>query len=110
MRSSTLRVTRGFEVSAETLSLETIRDVCAGGPGHFLVHNQTLSRMESDYLYPALVDRCTPQKWAGAPEKDLLERARERTRELLSNSRPGHISDELDHAIRRRFPVRYLGI
>ena len=30
-----LRATRGIEVSNETLSLEAIRDVCVGGPGHF---------------------------------------------------------------------------
>lgn len=103
---SVMRATRGFEVSEETLSLETIRDVCVGGPGHFLGHGQTLSRMESDYFYPAMADRRTPQEWEAAPGKDLLERARARTRELLSAPLPSHIPPEADAEVRRLFPIR----
>ncbi|MFY0310554.1 trimethylamine methyltransferase family protein [Leisingera sp. D0M16] len=106
---SVMRATRGFEVSDETLSLETIRDVCVGGPGHFLGHDQTINRMESDYFYPAMADRRTPQEWAGASNKDLLEHARARTREMLAQPAPAHIPDEVDQAIRRHFPIRRLG-
>lgn len=105
---SVMRATRGFEVSQETLSLETIRDVCVGGPGHFLGHDQTIQRMESDYFYPAMADRRTPQEWAVAKDKDLLERARIRTRELLSNPKPTHIPDEIDADIRKHFPIEKL--
>lgn len=105
MIGAVMRATRGFEVNPATLSLETIRDVCIGGPGHFLGHDQTLSRMESDYFYPALTDRRTPQEWAEAEDKDLLARARARTRELLAAPHPSHIPDEIDAEIRRRFPI-----
>ena len=37
-----LRCVRGIEVNEATLSLETMRDVCLGGPGHYLGHDQTL--------------------------------------------------------------------
>nr|WP_321248967.1 trimethylamine methyltransferase family protein [uncultured Ruegeria sp.] len=109
MIGSVMRATRGFEVSEDTLSLETIRDVCVGGPGHFLAHDQTLNRMESDYYYPAMADRRTPQEWAAATDRDLLERARQRTRELLAAPDPGHIPDRLDAEIRARYPIRRLG-
>ena len=105
---SVMRATRGFEVTRDTLSLETIRDVCVGGPGHFLGHDQTMNRMESDYFYPALADRRTPQEWAAAHDKDLLERARQRTQELLANPPPSHIPDDVDRDIRRLFPIREL--
>ncbi len=105
---SVMRATRGFEVTDETLSLESIRDVCVGGPGHFLGHDQTMNRMESDYFYPALADRRTPQEWATAPDKDLLDRARQRTQELLDNPAPSHITKEIDREIRRQFPVWHL--
>ena len=49
---ATLRTIRGIEVDDETLSVDVIRDACIGGPGHFLGHPQTLSRMQSEYLYP----------------------------------------------------------
>ncbi|MBE1283250.1 MAG: methyltransferase [Rhodobacteraceae bacterium] len=106
MIGSILRATRGFEVSEDTLSLEVIRDVCIGGPGHFLGHDQTLARMECDYYYPALADRRTPQEWAVSADKDLLEKARSRTAELLSAERSGHIGAQLDREIRNRFPIR----
>jgi trimethylamine--corrinoid protein Co-methyltransferase len=106
MIGSVLRAARGFEVSPETLSLEVIRDVCVGGPGHFLGHDQTLNRMESDYYYPALADRRTPQEWAAAPDRDLLEKARARTAELLAAPPPSHIPEEVDAEIRARFPIR----
>lgn len=105
MIGSILRATRGFEVTEETLSLETIRDVCVGGPGHFLGHDQTLTRMQSDYFYPALADRRTPQEWAAASDKDLLARARARTRELLAEPPPGHIDAATDARIRQQFPI-----
>ena len=76
------------------------------GPGHFLGHGDTLARMQSDYFYPALADRRTPQEWAASEETDLLARARARTRELLEAPWPEHIPAEVDAAIRARFPIR----
>ncbi|MEM7172863.1 MAG: trimethylamine methyltransferase family protein [Pseudomonadota bacterium] len=101
-----MRATRGIEVTEQTLSLETIREVCVGGPGHFLGHDQTLERMQSDYFYPALGNRLTPQEWAKTENKDLLAAARERTRDLLDSPPPDHISKDIDQAIRARFPIR----
>ncbi|MCP9481117.1 trimethylamine methyltransferase family protein [Shimia sp. CNT1-13L.2] len=106
MIGSIMRATRGFEVNERTLALETIRDVCVGGPGHFLGHQQTLNRMQSDYYYPALADRRTPQEWAAAEDKDLLERARARTRELLAAPPPPHIAPDIDADIRAHYPIR----
>ncbi|MEL6282568.1 MAG: trimethylamine methyltransferase family protein [Pseudomonadota bacterium] len=101
-----MRATRGIEVTDETLSLEAIREVCIGGPGHFLGHDQTLSRMQSDYFYPALGDRTTPQEWADNGAEDLLAQARRRTREILDEPVVAHIPPEIDAEIRARFPIR----
>jgi trimethylamine--corrinoid protein Co-methyltransferase len=53
---ATQRVIRSVRVDEETLSFETIRDVCLNGPGHYLGSDQTLQLMERDYVYP-LVSR-----------------------------------------------------
>ena len=60
--------------------------------------------MESDYFYPALADRRTPQEWANADDGDLLERARQRTAEMLAAPHPMHISPA-DRDIRARFDI-----
>ena len=74
--------------------------------GHFLGHDQTLNRMESDYFYPDLADRRTPQDWADSGSPDLLEQARVRTRELLAEPPPQHIPADIDAEIRLHFPIR----
>lgn len=101
-----LRATRGIEVTEETLSFDTIRDVCIGGPGHFLAHSQTMERMQSDYYYPATGNRSTPQEWRDIGSPDLLEVAREKTREMLSQPWPSHIDPAVDAEIRKRFPIK----
>ena len=45
MIGSIIRTARRLVVTEETLSLETIREVCEDGPGHFLGHDQTISLM-----------------------------------------------------------------
>ncbi len=101
-----MRATRGIEVSEETLSLDAVKDVCIDGPGHFLAHPQTMALMQSDYYYPTMGDRQTPQEWCDSGATDLLAQARERTRELLARPLPRHIPDAVDRAIRRSFPIK----
>jgi trimethylamine---corrinoid protein Co-methyltransferase len=101
-----LRCVRGIEVNDETISIESIRDVCLEGPGHYLGHNQTLELMETEYLYPKFGDRTTPKIWAELGKRDILERAIEEKRQILENSYPYHLSPETDARIRARFPVR----
>ena len=54
MLGAIMRTVRGIEVTPQSLSIDAIRDVCVGGPGHFLGHAQTLGLMQKEYLYPIL--------------------------------------------------------
>lgn len=98
------RVIRGIEVTDETLSLDVIKEV-ALGPGHYLGHPQTLERMQSEFLYPKLADRATPGAWEQDGSKDMLERAHETAREILSAHYPDHLDPKTDAAIRAKFPI-----
>lgn len=100
------RTIRGIEVNDISLSVDTIRDVCIGGPNHFLGHDQTMALMQRDYVYPEVGDRLSPKEWNEKGRPDLLETARARVAEILSGPRPSHLSPELDQAIRAKFPVR----
>ena len=66
------RCVRGIEVTEETLALDQMREVCLGGPGHYLGTEQTLSRMEQDHVYPTLGDRTSPKEWAEKGKPDLI--------------------------------------
>jgi trimethylamine--corrinoid protein Co-methyltransferase len=100
------RTIRGIEVNDISLSVDTIRDVCIGGPNHFLGHDQTMALMQRDYVYPEVGDRLSPKEWNEKGRPDLLETARARVAEILSGPRPSHLSPALDQAIRAKFPVR----
>jgi trimethylamine--corrinoid protein Co-methyltransferase len=105
MLGSVLRTVRGIEVSDETLAYDAIRDVVQGKKGHFLANPQTINRMESDYYYPAMGDRTSPEMWEKNGAKDIRERARERVRQILRDHYPNHISPAVDEKIRSAFNI-----
>ncbi len=106
MLGNVLRLVRGIEVSDETLSLQVIAEVNRNGPGHYLGHAQTLSLMQSEYHYPPLSDRATPEEWEIGGAKTILDRARDYVRNILGTHFPDHISPQLDARIRDRFDIR----
>ena len=101
-----LRCVRGIEVDDDTLALETMREVCLTGPGHYLGHEQTLRLMQSEYVYPAVGDRTSPKEWLEAGRPELVARARETTARLLAEHFPRHVPDEVDERLRTEFPIR----
>ncbi len=100
-----LRLTRGIEVNEDTLSFDNVRDVCIGGEGHYLGSGQTLSVMQSEYIYPDYSDRSSPTQWADAGKPVMLELAIQKRDEILATYFPKHISDETDANIREQFPI-----
>lgn len=105
-----LRCVRGIEVTEETLALDVMRSTCLGdgdkaGVGHYLGAAQTLTRMESDYVYPTLGDRMSPKEWAEKDKPDLLQKATARKLELLAAPSSAAFNPALDQAIRARFTI-----
>lgn len=98
------RTIRGIEVSAETLSRDVIEQVITG-PGHFLGNAQTLSMMQSEYTYPEVGDRLSPDDWVDAGAESAIDRAHAYVTRTLANHRPTHISAKTDAAIRSRFDI-----
>ena len=92
-------------INEQTLSFETIRQVCLGGEGHYLGTEQTLAVMQSEYIYPDCSDRDSPIAWEGKGRPELMERAIALRDEILATHYPNHISDELDQALREQFPI-----
>ncbi|MDU8913092.1 trimethylamine methyltransferase family protein [Aestuariicoccus sp. MJ-SS9] len=100
-----LRCVRGIDVDEDALSLETMRATCLGGPGHYLGSDQTLSRMQTDYVYPSLGDRSSPKEWEEKGRPDLIARATTRKEEILSHRAAARFDAASDRAIRDRFPI-----
>jgi trimethylamine--corrinoid protein Co-methyltransferase len=100
------RTVRGIEVNDDTVSIDVMRDVCIGGPNHFLGHAQTKSLMERDYIYPQIGDRLSPKEWVEKGRPDLVVRARERVQRILSSHYPDLIPEPVDRRIRASLPIR----
>jgi trimethylamine--corrinoid protein Co-methyltransferase len=100
-----LRITRGIEVNEQTLGFEVVKDVCLGNKGHYLGAGQTLEVMQTEYLYPELGDRLSPNQWNEQGKPVLLDKALARKKEILETYFPPHVSDEIDRQIRARFDI-----
>src|SRR5438552_10573434 len=106
MLGSINRNVRGIEVNDETLSVDVIREVCLEGPGHYLGHDQTLSLMQKEYIYPELGNRMSPKEWNEAGRPDIVERASARKMEILTTYYPEYISEPIDDFIRSRHDIK----
>jgi trimethylamine--corrinoid protein Co-methyltransferase len=100
-----MRTVRGIEVTDETLALDVIKKN-AIDPGHFLGSAQTLEFMESEYLYPAIMDRSATEAWEADGSKDAFERSRNSARHMLGTHYPKYLGVSADKAVRERFPIR----
>lgn len=101
-----IRIARGVEVTEESLSLETIRDVCLNGPGHFLGSDQTLKVMQKDYFYPKTFDRSSPKEWRANNQPLALDKAREIKEKILSMPPHGFLTAAMDMEFRKKYPIK----
>ncbi len=96
-----LRVVNGFEVTAETLSVDLIEEV--GHKGNYLTHPSTFNHCK-DFMSPKLMNRETYESWVSKGESSLHERALEKARSVVENHQPTPISSqaqkEIDEIIR----------
>ena len=98
-----LRAVRGIEVTDESLSIDSITDVCLNGPGHYLGNEQTLRLMQTEYFYPAIGDRFSPKEWNEKGKPDILQRAIAEKNKILASRFPRHVSKAVDDRLRARF-------
>ena len=99
------RATRGIEVNADTLSFAEIDQICSSGEGHYLGSANTLQVMQSEYFYPDFSDRTSPNVWEELGKPVLLQEAIKKTRDVLAQHVPRHVSDEIDARVRTEFPI-----
>ncbi|MEO0342949.1 MAG: trimethylamine methyltransferase family protein [Pseudomonadota bacterium] len=109
MLGQSLRCVRGIDVTEDTVSIETMRRTCLEGPGHYLGSDQTLSLMQTEYIYPRLGDRSSPKEWNENGKPVLLEKAISTKKEILSQGSAAALNAITDAAIRERFKIYLRG-
>ena len=97
-----LRVLRGIEVNDETLAIDIIEEVGAGGD--FLGQEHTVTHMRSEFAPNTVSDRRARELWLADGAPDTTELANRRVMAMLGTEFEGYISEDLEKAIRERFP------
>jgi trimethylamine--corrinoid protein Co-methyltransferase len=85
---------RGIEVNEETLAVDIISKVGPGG--HFITQKHTLDFFKKEHWMPNLLDRQMRNNWVKSGSKDLAQRAREKTRDILSKHEPPPLSSDVE--------------
>ena len=85
------RCVKGISVTEESVSIEVMKSVCLGGPGHYLGTDQTLKLMQTEYIYPDIADRSSPKEWDERGKPDLLKNAKARVQRILGTE--AHLID-----------------
>ncbi len=104
MCGAILRAVRGVDVDPAFLDLDIVESVVSGD-GHYLGHEQTLSLMRSEYVYPSLGDRRSVDEWLDAGSPTLWAEAQRRVADILAAGAAGHLSPKRGAAIQSAFGV-----
>ena len=99
-----MRCVRGIEVTEDSVSLDVIKRTCLEGPGHFLGSDQTLSLMQTEYIYPSLGDRSSPKEWVELGKPNLVQKAIEKKENILNNATK-KIDPTIDKKLRSAFNI-----
>lgn len=105
MLGQALRCVRGIEVNDTTTNIEVMKQVCLSGTGHYLGDAQTLSMMQSEYIYPTLSDRLSPKEWLEVGKPDLLEAAIAKKNTILALDSEARFDPVVDAEIRKKFDI-----
>jgi len=101
-----MRAVRGIDVTEDSTSIEAMKAVCLGGPGHYLGSDQTLRLMQTEYVYPAVGNRMSPKEWNEAGKPQLLDRAIARKNDILAKA-GSQIDPDIDALIRARWNIHF---
>jgi trimethylamine--corrinoid protein Co-methyltransferase len=101
-----MRTVRGIDVTPDSVSIDAMKEVCLGGPGHYLGSDQTRALMQTEYVYPAIGNRMSPKEWVEADRPILIEKAIERKNQILASA--GNMFDpDIDATIRKNYNIYF---
>lgn len=97
-----LRILRGFEVNEETLAVKVIDQM--GPEGVYLKSKHTLKHYKTEFWAPEITERRSYKEWFDDGAKDMWQRAKEKTAQILANHKPQPLrpgaEEELDRIAR----------
>lgn len=91
------RLTRGIEVTPETLATKVIREVGPGG--HYLATDHTLAHFKDEFWFPRTIDRARWEDWEAAGKPTMGDHVQALLNDLLDNYQPVALAPEVQQQI-----------
>jgi trimethylamine---corrinoid protein Co-methyltransferase len=92
------RILKGIEVNEDTLAVNVIREVGAGG--EFLTHKHTREYFRQEQWDAQLGNRIRREPWEKAGSKDIQAKAKERLKHILINHRPKTLEPDVEKKLK----------
>ena len=90
-----LRLVRGIDVNDQTLGVDLIRKVGAGG--HYLAQRHTMEWLSKEIFNPSdVVDRQELSLWRKRGSKDSFQRAREAAEKIIRDHEPEPLPTDIE--------------
>ncbi|NLF12527.1 MAG: trimethylamine methyltransferase [Anaerolineaceae bacterium] len=93
------RITRGIEVTPETLAVDVIKTV--GPNGHYLRQQHTRKFYKTEFWYPNLCDRRNFEEWEMMGKTTFKDRTVARVQDILATHKPSPIKPETEKVIEK---------
>ena len=88
------RIKKGYEINADTLGLDVIRE--SGPGGHFLDKDHTFEHFRSEFYQPALSNRDDFDGWYAKGSPQSMEAANKKYKEILESYEVPQLSADVD--------------
>lgn len=99
------RALRGFEVNDDTLALDVIKEVGAGG--NFIQHEHTAMNFRKEFYLSDILERMPWSLWESQDIRGLEEKAREKARKIIREHNPKPLDEdkarEIDAIVKRAY-------
>jgi trimethylamine---corrinoid protein Co-methyltransferase len=88
------RIREGITVNSDTLALDLIKE--KGFSGHYLAEEHTVNHFKREHYIPSLLVREPHATWVSQGSNNLLERAKEKVREIIDHHRPRTVDPQIE--------------
>ncbi|ATW28451.1 hypothetical protein DCMF_07920 [Candidatus Formimonas warabiya] len=92
------RLLQGIPVNDESMAVDVIKQVGAGG--HFLMEDHTMTHMKSAHVSPRLIDRTNRDAWIEQGKPNLIGKAKEEVLNILATQKPDPLPEKVASEIR----------
>ncbi|MCL5072655.1 MAG: trimethylamine methyltransferase family protein [Actinobacteria bacterium] len=93
------RIKKGFSVNNETIALDIIKKIGAGG--NYLLEKHTRDHIKVDYWKPNLFNRDSYIIWNSKGKKSLIDRAEDYKKYILKNHHVSYVNEDIEKEINK---------